>query len=179
MSGDVQRAAFVQVLEKYIVQRRANAASPQTDRLFDDADYAGVQFYDDQMTSPHDVDSFPAVLAEALDSVKVEQYTPRQAAERVILALADVYKYNGIFPWQDKRISHEAPTDRCPICLENLANDHCCQLSCQHLLHTTCAQLAWEHGHFVCPTCRAPVQQVTPVMFRATTQNNKRRRIGP
>ena len=108
MSGDVQRAAFVQVLEKYIVQRRANAASPQTDRLFDDADYAGVQFYDDQMTSPHDVDSVPAVLAEALDSVKVEQYTPRQAAERVLLALADVYKYNGIFPFAPTVSDHAA-----------------------------------------------------------------------
>ena len=153
------RTAFRNALEAYIafsrLQDGTEEAKARAELLFDDADYRGVNFYGTTMRTREDVDAFRDVLADMLDRVKVND--PREAADCVLLALSKVYKYNGMFQMARERSCVQPPSDRCPICLEDLSTEDCCRLTCHHMLHVKCAKASWDHGHFTCPTCRAPI----------------------
>ena len=100
------RTRFREALEAYIafsgLQDGTEEAKARAELLFDDADYRGVNFYGTKMRSREDVDSFRNVLADMIDRVKV--IAPSEAADSVMLALSNVYKYNGAFPVDKKRV---------------------------------------------------------------------------
>lgn len=61
----------------------------------------------------------------------------------------DIYKKN--MTLKEKLVNDD--NDICSICLENLKDDKCVILSCDHIYHKVCIKL-WLKKNDTCPNCR-------------------------